>query len=90
MTRNNFPLTESKFPVIGDKFPVTRRIFLVRENSFLMNFGRLLGVSHFCDKCVGFTIKISCETLGFLGSLVPRDCPTLLPVEKGEGHQGVS
>ena len=33
--------------------------------------GRLLCVFHFRDKCAGFTIKISCETLGFPGNLVP-------------------
>ena len=72
VTRNKFPLTENIFPVTGNKFPVTRMIFLVRENSFLMNFGHLIGVSHFPDKCAGFTIKISCETIRFCGNLVPR------------------
>ena len=38
---------------------------------FLGILGRLLGVSYFRDKCAGFTIKISCETLGFPGNLVP-------------------
>ena len=33
--------------------------------------GRLLRVFHFREKCAGFTIKISCETLGFPGNLVP-------------------
>ena len=39
--------------------------------------GRLIRVFHFRNKCVGFTIPISCETLGFPGNLVPRDYPTL-------------
>ena len=29
-------------------------------------------MTHFCNKCAGFTIKIFCETLRFPGNLVPR------------------
>ena len=35
------------------------------------SLGRLIRVFHFRDKCVGFTITISCETLGYPGNLVP-------------------
>ena len=51
-----------------------------RSTVFLWSFGCLLHVFHFRDKCAGFTIKISCETLGFPGNLVPRDYPTLLEI----------
>ena len=42
-----------------------------RSTVFLWSFGCLIRVFHFRDKCAGFTIKISCETLGFPGNLVP-------------------
>ena len=42
------------------------------------SLGRLLGVSHFHDKCAGYTIKISCESLRFRGNLVPR-FPVIIP-----------
>ena len=38
----------------------------------------VFGVSHFRDKCAGLMLKISCETLGFCGSLVPR-FPVIIP-----------
>ena len=42
-----------------------------RGKIFLWSLGRLLRVFHFRNKCAGFTIKISCEILGFPGNLVP-------------------
>ena len=74
VTGNKFPVTGNGFPGTGNKFPVTGMIFLVRENSFLMNFWCIT----FRDKCAGFTIKISCETLRFRGNLVPR-FPVIFP-----------
>ena len=52
--------------------------FLWQRIVFLWILGCLLGVSHFRDKCAGFTIKISCETLRFRGNLVPR-FPVIIP-----------
>ena len=49
-----------------------------RSTVFLWSFGCLLHVFHFRDKCAGFTIKISCETLGFPGNLVPW-FPVIIP-----------
>ena len=51
--------------VIGNVPSITRR------TAFLWSLGCLIRVFRFRDKCAGFTIKISCETLGFPGNLVP-------------------
>ena len=51
--------------VIGNVPPITR------STVFLWSLGHLIRVFHFRNKCAGFTIKISCETLGFPGNLVP-------------------
>ena len=72
---NFFPVTQGVFPVRGfvpspmcsnSIFPVTRNFYCEKEVLVI------LGVLHFRDKCAGFTIKISRETIRDPGNLVPR------------------
>ena len=59
-------------------FSCHKNYFSCEREQFSHGVWVVLGVSHLRDKCVGYTIKISYETLRFPGSLVPRDSPALV------------
>ena len=59
-------------------FSCNKNYFSCETEQFSYEGWVLLGVSHFCAKCAGFIMKISCETLRFPGNLVPR-FPMIIP-----------